>query len=69
MPDIKKIIVTNIDWDTDGEDVELPDEIIIEIDENNIDLLEDLDDYADNLLDYLSDTYGYCIKGFNAETE
>lgn len=72
MPDIKKIHVTNIDWDTDDADpseLGLPDEVTIDITDDNVCLLEEIDGYADNLLDYLSDTYGYCIKGFNADTE
>lgn len=72
MPDVKKIHVTNISWDTDGADPDklgLPKEVDIDITDDNIELLDDIDGYADNLLDYLSDTYSYCIYGFNAETE
>lgn len=72
MPNIKKLNVTNINWDTDGADPEelgLPKEVDIEINDDNDYLLEDLDGYAEPLLDYLSDSYGYCIFGFNVETE
>ena len=82
LSNVNRIVVTNIDWDTDddeddddgteneGETRHLPPkEITIEINDDNRHLLEDLNGYADNLLDYLSDTYGFCIRGFNAETE
>ena len=61
---MKKIIVSDIKWDTDGEKVELPKEVHIEINKDNEYLLDDIDDYADEVCDYLSDNYGYCIEGF-----
>lgn len=65
---MQKIIVTNIEWDA-PKSANLPEEVIIDICEENEYLLEDIDEYADELCDYLSDTYGYCIFGFNVETE
>ena len=44
----------NIQWDTDGELVELPDEI---------DIPEGMED-EDEISDYLSDITGFCHKGF-----
>ncbi len=45
----------DIQWDTDGEDVELPDEI--EIPEGMID--------EDEISDYISEQTGFCYKGFS----
>ena len=45
--------VTNIDWETDGYEVNLPTEV--EVDDNMSD---------DEIADYLSDTYGYLVNGF-----
>ena len=49
----------DIDWDTDGEDEEdlgLPSRVEIPF------FVED-----DEIADYLSDEYGYCVFGFNIE--
>ena len=64
MKNIKQIIVTNIKWDA-PKSVGLPKKVVIDINEDNRYLLEDIEDYADNLSDYLSDTYEYCHEGFN----
>ena len=61
---VKQIEVTNIKWDA-PKSANLPKKVIINIDEKNEYLLEDLDEYAENLSDYLSDTYEYCHAGFN----
>ena len=47
--------VTDIEWETDGEDVELPTEVDIEVDEDYTD---------DEIADYLSDEYGWLVNGF-----
>ena len=44
----------DIEWETDGEDVELPTEIEIP---------EDMED-EDEISDYLSNLVGFCHKGF-----
>ena len=46
--------VTNIKWETDGVDVELPKEV--EVDDNMSD---------DEIADYLSDTYGWLVDSFS----
>ena len=67
------IRVTDIDWDVEDEeereDLGLPVEVVI--DEPTVEMLEDVreDNYADSIGDYLSDTYGFCVKGFSAEIE
>ena len=53
-----KRIATNIEWDTDGEDVVLPSEVEIP---DNIE--------EDAIADYLSDEYGFCVFGFGIEKE
>ena len=66
MKNIKQIIVTNIKWDT-PKSASLPKRVVIDINEDNQYLLEDIEGYADNLSDYLSDTYEYCHEGFNVK--
>jgi hypothetical protein len=44
---------TNIIWETDGYDIDLPNEVIIP---NNID--------EEYIADYLSDEYGYLVISF-----
>lgn len=48
--------VFDIMWDTDGEDINLPKEIILSKDIDN-----------DDIADYLSDEYGFCIFSFKLE--
>lgn len=62
----KKIEVSDIEWDA-PKSAGLPKQVIIDININNIDLLVDIDGCADNLSDYLSDTYGFCHYGFTAQ--
>lgn len=57
---IKTVLFTNIDWDTDGKKVKsLPKEV-----EAKIDFSEGFSVEMEGA-DYLSDKYGYCIFGFN----
>ena len=55
-----KFKVYNIKWDTDGEDVDLPNELIIEVPSDEV-LEEELDDY---LSDEISNVTGFCHFGF-----
>lgn len=45
--------VTNIKWETDGEEVDLPTEV---------EVADGMDD--DAIADYLSDTYGWLVDSF-----
>ena len=63
MNTIKQIIVTNILWDAPAT-AKLPEEVTVDVTPDTQRLLEDIFGYADNLTDYLSNEYGYCIKGF-----
>lgn len=53
----------DIEWDKDGEDIDLPDKVVIS------DLLIDLSNPYDTemIADYLSDLYGFCVKGFKVD--
>ena len=66
LESVKQIIITGIKWDA-PKSTELPKKVIIDITLDNAKLLEDINGYADNLSDYLSDTYEYCHEGFNAK--
>ena len=55
-----KIKTTRIDWDTDGQKVDLPQVVDLEI---NSDDEEGLHEIADKL----SDAYGWCVYGLNYE--
>ena len=54
-----KIRFFDIQWDTDGEEVDLPTETIMEVPEDC-----DLDTEG---ADVLSDKFGWCVLGFNWE--
>lgn len=54
-----KIKIYNIDWDTDGEDIDLPTEETFEIDDDYL-----MDNIAEEMDDYLSEKYGYCVDGY-----
>ena len=58
--------VTDIGWDTDDEDVDLPEEFDIEIDADDLDPNdpEDDDEFGERVSDAISDTYGFCHKRF-----
>lgn len=46
-------VITNIQWDTDGEDADLPETVSIAPETND-----------DDIADILSDVYGYCVFGY-----
>lgn len=64
------MLIKNIKWDTDG-DMEalasLPTQVYtpLFLDRENT----DLDSYLDDISDWLSDEFGWCHFGFEAETE
>ena len=56
-----KIRAYDIDWDTDGEDpnaLDLPREVVIDLD------AEGIEDPDQQVADWLSDRYGWCINRF-----
>jgi hypothetical protein len=58
------IIVHEIDWETDGEEVDLPDSVTIDIAELDAFDLEDEEQINDAICDHLSDTYGWLVAGY-----
>ena len=56
---MKRYRLFDIDWDTDGEDVDLPSEVIVEIDDDQ--------DIVYDGADALSDQYGWCVNSFEIE--
>ena len=66
----KKILVTGINWDVDEGDIKelgLPEEVMI--DNPSPEMIEDVEEegYCDDVAEYLSDEYGWCVCGFTAE--
>ena len=54
-----KMYITDIDWDTDGENKDelgLPDVVVV---------TDDIDE--DEIADMLSDDYGFCVNSFSIE--
>ena len=71
-----RICVTDIDWDTEEngeeEDVSLPKDVLISDRFKEGDYTDeageiDTDALLDDVSDYLSDTYGFCHRGFHTE--
>lgn len=50
------MLVTNIKWDTDGEVIDLP---------NEVEVPDEYDADYDGIADYLSDEYGFCVEGYS----
>ena len=61
---VKRIVITSIDWHA-PESANLPERIVIDINDSNRHLLED----SEQICNFLSDEYGYCINSFVAEKE
>ena len=63
----KKYLVTNIQWDTDGEDVDLPNELeIILPDDEELNSPEEIEEYISN---EITNETGFCHFGFATEPE
>lgn len=62
-PDGKKYLLSDIDWDTDGEEVDgLPTDVTIVFDPDAYDCMFK-DDIYGNLVGILEDEYGWLIGG------
>ena len=59
------LIIRNIKWDTDGENVDLPEEVVIK---NPSEKMLDKYSMADAISEYLSDTYEFCVYGFDIDS-
>lgn len=68
-----KLIVSNIDWDTSGDDFAAPADlpVTVTIDDPMLlpHLMEDVEGSAENLAEWLTQEYGYCLKGFTTSFE
>lgn len=53
-----------VEWDTDGEKVELPKKILIACDEE---MYHNLIDDEGGVADYLSDRYGWCVDNLSVD--
>ena len=61
----KRILVSDIEWDTDGEQVDLPQSIeMIVNSENDFDSPLFSEEWENEICDRLSDEYGWCLNGF-----
>lgn len=60
-----KYIASNIQYDTDGFDVELPNSIIIDVPKSEHSGFDDIDSISDYVSDEISSITGYCHKGFD----
>jgi len=54
-----KLRLFNIEWDTDGEDVDLPDEVIVNVDDDF--------DPEEDAADLLSERYDWCVEDLEFE--
>ena len=60
--------ITNIEWDTDGEDIEgLPTEIELTLKDMIEDDLEDEETVTEEINNYLSDNWGFCVFDYEYE--
>lgn len=57
--------LTNIRWDTDGEDVDLPSTLVISVPKADAD--DDEDAFGDLAVDAASDHTGWCISGCDVD--
>lgn len=63
-----KIILKDIDYDTDGESVELPDTIETTLEEMGWEEDENIDDFIMNRgADFISDETGWLVNSFDFE--
>lgn len=53
--------ISDIVWDTDGEVVDLPEEVTVDT------VAEGIDDIDAQMADWLSDKYGWCVTSFSSE--
>ena len=63
---VKQIVATGIKWDA-PKSVALPKRVVIDITLDNANFLDDINGYADEFCNYLSNEYEYCIEGFNVK--
>lgn len=57
----KQVRFSNIKWDTDGADTDLPETVVIDVS------FDDETELSIEGADILSDEYGYCVLSFDFE--
>lgn len=64
IDEAKTIVVRayDIEWDTDGEDIDIQTEFELEVDVSD---MEDEEELADYISDYITDKTGWCHNGFH----
>jgi len=62
------IKICEIDWVTDGEEVDLPENATIDIAELDAYSLENEEQFNEAILEHLSDTYGWFVSGYTRDT-
>ena len=61
---MRKFRVYDIEWDTDGEEVDLPSEVFFDLDDEEV----EEDENGNNIIaDMLSDEYGWCVYSLQVE--
>lgn len=60
----KEIKICEIDWETDGQEVELPDAVTIDAKELDEEELADAAMLNEAICNYLSGAYGWLINGY-----
>jgi hypothetical protein len=59
-----KYTATNIKWDSDGEDIDLPTELTIDI-PNDVFVKMDGEEIDEFISDYITNEIGFCHMGFS----
>jgi hypothetical protein len=63
-----KIVAKDIKWDTDGEKLDLPDKVALDVDDAQVAEYDTIDEYLDeHLADLVSDKIGWCVKSVDYE--
>jgi hypothetical protein len=60
----KYVKVYEIDWETDGEEVELPERVFIPVDYFEPEELKYADRMSEVISNYLSDNWGWLVGGY-----
>jgi hypothetical protein len=67
METVKRVKITNIQWDTEGhKDLFLPENVVIKL-VGNVTILPNDSEFEEIVNDYLADNYGWCNKGWTFE--
>lgn len=61
------LLITNIDWETDGEEIDLPTEVTVSQEDASIEDINDMNEIEERLNNYLSNTYGYLVNSYSYE--